>query len=163
MAWGVQRGLFAYALGDGETFDTIHFRESLPSVTFAVIDGAWLLRPILAERLLQPEEPPPPPPPQPETEKEEKEGDEGALPPPKPPPPPPPAVYRRVIIETPVDWRQWYDFYQAVIKPLVESGAEVHLQVHLEASGEINANLVDLSVKESVLQFNPQGQTKVEL
>jgi len=31
----------------------------------------------------------------------------------------------------------------------------------LEASGEVDANLVDLSVKESVLQFNPQG--KVDL
>jgi hypothetical protein len=29
IAWGVQRGLFAYALGDGETFDTIYFQEPL--------------------------------------------------------------------------------------------------------------------------------------
>jgi hypothetical protein len=31
----------------------------------------------------------------------------------------------------------------------------VHLFWRLEASGEIDANLVDLSVKESILQFNP--------
>jgi len=67
-----------------------------------------------------------------------------------------------VSIETPVDWRQWYDFYQAVIKPLVEAGVEVRLHLRLEASGEIDANLVDLSVKESVLQFNPQGSVVVE-
>jgi len=36
------------------------------------------------------------------------------------------------------------------------------LQLRLEASGEIDANLVDLSVKESVLQFNPQGNVTVE-
>jgi hypothetical protein len=41
-----------------------------------------------------------------------------------------------------------------VIQPLVEAGAEVRLRLWLEASGEIDANLVDLSVKESVLQFN---------
>ena len=78
------------------------------------------------------------------------------------PPPPPTNVYRRVTIETPVDWRQWYDFYQAVVKPLVESGVEVQLHLKLEASGEIDANLVDLSFKESVLQLNPQGKVDVE-
>ncbi len=140
IAWGVQRGLFAYALGDGETFDTIRFREPLPSSDFAIIEGAWLLRPALAERLLGKEKPPPPP----------------------PPPPPPLAIYQRVTIETPVDWQQWYDFYQAVIKPLVEAGAEIRLDLHIEATGEIDANLVDLSVKESVLQFNPQGKVDVE-
>ncbi len=31
------------------------------------------------------------------------------------------SVYHRVTIETPVDWRQWYDFYQSVVGPLVES------------------------------------------
>jgi len=158
IAWGVQRGLFAYALGDGEDFDTIYFRESLPSATFQVIEGAWLLRPALAERLLG-EKPPPPPPPPPPKLGEEEEGEKIIT---RPPPPPPPAVYQRVNIETPVDWRQWYDFYQAVIKPLVETGVEVRLHLRLEASGEIDANLVDLSVKESVLQFNPQGSVTVE-
>jgi hypothetical protein len=90
-------------------------------------------------------------------EEKEEEGDQVS-----PPKPPPPSVYRRVRIETPVDWRQWYDFYQAVIKPLVESGAEVRLQLRLEATGEIDANLVDLSVKESVVQLNPKGQVDAE-
>jgi hypothetical protein len=67
-----------------------------------------------------------------------------------------------VTIETPVDWRRWYDFYQAVVKPLVESGVKVHVRLKLEASGEIDANLVDLSVKESVLQFDPQGKVETE-
>lgn len=46
--------------------------------------------------------------------------------------------------------------------PLVESGAEVQLQLRLEARGEIDVNLVGLSVKESVLQFNAQGSVEVE-
>jgi hypothetical protein len=168
LSWGVQRGLFAYALGDGETFDTIHFREPSPSSDFAIIEGAWLLRPALAERLLAPEEAeaplPPPAPSQPPEIDKGRAGDRIVTPTPPPPvpgPTPPPAVYKQVTIETPVDWRQWYDFYQAVIKPLVESGAEVRLQLRLEASGEVDANLVDLSVKESVLQFNPQGRVEV--
>ncbi len=76
---------------------------------------------------------------------------------------PPPSVYRRVTIETPpVDWRQCYDFCQALVKPLVEAGAEVEIQVRLEASGEIDANLVDLSVKEGVFQLDARGNVKVE-
>ncbi len=165
IAWGVQRGLFAYALGDGETFDTIHFGEPLPADVFAIVEGAWLLRPALAERLLKKDEvgevQPPPSPPRPGVEERPDEGPV-VVPPPSPPLAPPPATYRRVTIKTPVDWRGWYDFYQAVIKPLVEAGVEVHLHLQLEASGEIDANLVDLSVKESVLQFNSEGKVEVE-
>jgi hypothetical protein len=92
--------------------------------------------------------------------KKEEEGVQIVTPP--PPPPPPTHVYQHVTIETGVDWRQWYDFYRAVIQPLAEAGAEVRLRLRLEASGEVDANLVDLSVKESVLQFNPQGKVDVE-
>ncbi len=165
MAEGVQRGLFAYALGDGERFDTIYFRDTLTSDRFGIIEGAWLLRPELAEALLKEGEegatptPPLTPPTPPKVEGLEAEP---VTPPPLPAPAPPPAVYRRVTIETPVDWRQWYDFYQAVVKPLVEAGVEVRLQVRLEASGEVDANLVDLSVKESVLQLDPGGKVEVE-
>jgi hypothetical protein len=56
----------------------------------------------------------------------------------------------------------WYDFYQAVIQPLAEAGDEVRLHLQLEASGEIDINLVDLSVKESVLQFDPGGRVEAE-
>ncbi|MFQ5614610.1 MAG: DUF499 domain-containing protein, partial [Anaerolineae bacterium] len=162
LAWGVQRGLFAYALGDGQNFDTVHFRQSLPSGTFPIVDGAWLLRPSLAERLLAPAEEaePPSPPPEPTTEAEPDEAP--VVLPPSPSPTPPLAVYRRVIIDTPVDWQRWYDFYRSVIQPLVEAGAQVQLQLHVEATGELDANLVDLSVKESVLQFNSRGKVEVD-
>jgi len=113
------------------------------------------------ERLLKPEKPPLPPLP-PEPKEAGEEGQITTPPPPPPPPPPPRDVYQRVTIETPVDWQQLYDFYQAVIQPLGETGAKILLHLRLEASGEIDANLVDLSVKESVLQFNPQGRVEVE-
>ena len=67
-----------------------------------------------------------------------------------------------MAIARPVDWCRWYDFYQAVIKALVEAGAHVEVRLQLEASGDIDANLVDLSVKESVLQFDPEGKVEVE-
>jgi hypothetical protein len=164
IAWGVQRGLFAYALGGDSDFDTIHFQATLPAGNFAIVEGAWLLRPALAEQLLKKDEPQPEPQPGP-----------GPTPGPQPPiqpqpptptpqpvPQPPPQTYRKVTITTPVDWRQWYDFYQAVIKPLAEAGANIELDLTVQASGDLDANLVDLSVKESVVQFNPQGKVETE-
>lgn len=45
-------------------------------------------------------------------------------------------VYRRLSVETPLDWDDWYDFYQVVIQPLVsEAGADVQLHLKLEARG----------------------------
>jgi hypothetical protein len=45
---------------------------------------------------------------------------------------------------------------------LVEAGVEFHLHLRLEASGEVDANLVNRSVNESLLQFNPWGKLDVE-
>ncbi|MBW7886579.1 MAG: hypothetical protein H3C34_28910, partial [Caldilineaceae bacterium] len=134
--------------------------------------GAWLLRPALAEALLRPQEetqrenePPTPEPAPAAGTVREKAGGASAQPAPQPsstPPTPPPATYQRLRVETPVDWQQWYDFYQAVIAPLVEAGADVDIRLHLEATGEIDANLVDLSVRESVLQFSPRAKVALE-
>jgi hypothetical protein len=49
-----------------------------------------------------------------------------------------------------------------VIRPLVESGAEVRVQLRLEPSGEIDANLVELRVRDSLMQFNPEGKVEVQ-
>ncbi len=162
IAWGVQRGLFAYALGDGKTFDTLYFRESRSAAEFAIIEGAWLLRPTLAEALSEPE----PSPAKPERAGETKRKDETPLPlspaPALPSSPAPRTTYRHIAIDTPVNWQRWYDFYQAVIRPLVEAGAEVSLHLYVDAHGEIDANLVDLSVKESVAQMDARGKVKTE-
>ena len=174
LTWGVQRGLFAYALGDGEAFDTLHYQEALPTGQFQIIEGAWLLRPALAERLLRPpeKEPATEPVSEPEAERasvtepagETRAPETGAqLPRPRPEPTHPPRAYQRVVIDTPVDWQQWYDFYQAVIEPLIETGAELRVQLHLEATGDLDADLIDLSVKESVTQLNPRGRVEVDV
>jgi len=55
IARGVQRGLFAYALGDGEAkqFETIWFgRSDVSADQCEIIDSAWLLRPKVAKELL---------------------------------------------------------------------------------------------------------------
>ena len=117
-----------------------------------------MLRPALAESILKLGKEEPSPPKVTEPKREEKPG--GG--PPPVPPVAPANIYRRVSIATPVNWRRWCDFYQAVIMPLVEAGVHIEVRLQLEASGEIDANLVDLSVKESVLQFDPEGNVKVE-
>ena len=45
-----------------------------------------------------------------------------------------------------------------MIQPLVEAGMEMCVHLHLEVTGEVDANLIDLSVKESVLQFDATGK-----
>ena len=47
IARGVERGLFAYALGDaeGKQFDTIRFRQAAEPSLYEVTESAWLLRP----------------------------------------------------------------------------------------------------------------------
>ena len=60
LAEGVQRGLFGYALGDGEKkqFDTILFdKTSRPPTECEIIESAWLLRPALAKSLMPEPEP----------------------------------------------------------------------------------------------------------
>ena len=59
IARGVERGLFAYALGDGEAkeFDTIRFKESVSAESCELDETAWLLRPALAVELLPKPEP----------------------------------------------------------------------------------------------------------
>lgn len=44
----------------------------------------------------------------------------------------------------------------------LHSGAQVQVQVTVEAEGELDANLVDLSVKESVVQLDGRGKVVVD-
>lgn len=108
----MQRGLFAYALDDGTDFDTVYFQDTLPTGAFAVVEGAWLLRPALAEQLLKKEAPQPERQPQPGERPIDQVTPPTKPPAPQPSPPtpgpvpPPLAIYRRVTITTPVDWQQ---------------------------------------------------------
>ena len=42
-----------------------------------------------------------------------------------------------------------------------QAGLELRIQLSLEANGDVAANLIDLSVKESVLQFDVAGSVQV--
>ena len=161
LARGVQRGLFAYALGDGDQkkFDTIRFND--PHATAGqceITESAWLLRSKLAKSLL------------PEevvtvgqtkgggttdkgdTEVADDENDwgggggvklvEGER------------RLSRVRIKMRVPWQNWHDIYNEVIDPLAQEGADMLCEVIIVAKGEcsIRENTVELGIKESLSQ-----------
>jgi hypothetical protein len=170
LAQGVQRGLFAFALGDGEqrAFDTIYFNDkSITPNHCAIIETAWLVRPALAKTLL----------PEPNAdrgiesggrdagmggtsstgsgstdnqEQDEWQGHGGGV------------VIKggerrlnRVRIDLrQLPWENWLDIYNEVIQPLANEGAEVSCQVVILAKGDaaIRENTVELGIKESLSQ-----------
>jgi hypothetical protein len=165
IAKGVERGIFAYALGDGSTskFDTIHFRKTIIPNDCEITDSAWLLRSDLAVSLLPKEST--------ETDEggtsgqakggDQKRGDlsgggftldEGTS--------KPPTLVNgerrlsRVRITARIPWEHWNDIYNEVIDPLAKEGAEIYCDVVILAKGEdaIRENTVELVIKESLSQ-----------
>lgn len=169
LAWGVQRGLFAYALGDGEKreFDTIRFDDAKVTASQCnVTESAWLLRPALAKSLL----------PEPEPVVDRKAGGDSK------PGMTPTQVgggsggvveddwqggggggvkivegerrLSRVRIRMRVPWEHWHDIYNEVIDPLAQEGAELLCDLTIVAKGDaaIRENTVELGIKESLGQ-----------
>jgi hypothetical protein len=173
VARGVERGLFAYAFGDGEArrFDAIRFKESLRAEECELIDTAWLLRPALAEELLPKPEPvvagaatpaggsPPAP------AGGEQLGGVGTEPLPPSGPPKIVAGERRldlVRIKMRVPWEHWGDIYNEVIEPLAKEGAEIVVDVNIvaKAEGAIRENTVEFGIKESLSQRGIEAQVE---
>jgi hypothetical protein len=169
LAKGVQRGLFAYALGDAakRQFDTIRFNDQAANDDpYDITDSAWLLRPALAKALL------------PESEQQTMgggttSGRTAAITPEKDG-----AVtggsdggreggggggvkivkgerrLNEVRIRMYVRWDEWNDIYNEVIDPLAKEGADLTCQVLVIAKGDaaIRENTVELGIKESLSQ-----------
>jgi predicted AAA+ superfamily ATPase len=178
LAKGVQRGLFAYALGDGEkqTFDTICFNgKSITANDCEVMETAWLVRPALAKTLL------------PEAEDNRGAGTGGgdAEPGKTGQTSSDSADGRKqddwggqggggVIVDgerrldhvridiRQLPWENWLDIYNEVIQPLANEGAEVSCQVVILAKGDaaIRENTVELGIKESLSQRDIEADIK---
>ncbi|MGH7139893.1 MAG: hypothetical protein ACREHD_29495, partial [Pirellulales bacterium] len=181
VAAGVRRGLFAYALGDGEKkeFDTIHYNDkTVGAADCEVTETAWLVRPTLAKSLM--------PEPEPKTVTpggettggtrlttttgggggagggagagpgDDEWSDKGGK-----------VVIKegerrlnRVRVEIKnLPWENWHDIYNEVIQPLANEGAEVHCQLVVIAKGDaaIRENTVELGIKESLGQRDIQA------
>jgi len=149
---GIQQGLFGYSIGKGEErqFDIVHYKVQIPPEAVELTESAWLLDSklagVLAEKLSIPMGPP--------------------IEPPGPGPgagPQPPGLgpiqvgeqYRKVKVESDLDWRKWGEFYDGIIKPLVQAGAtlEVHVKVMADSDKGISQNTVDLVIRENIAQY----------
>lgn len=167
LAKGVGRGLFGFALGDGETkeFDTILAPgdKSVTAGDCEIIESAWPLRPELARSLM----------PEPEPTVTSASGQPGGA-------TPAPAggtiapldddgedwggsativEGERRLNKVRIDmrklpWENWHDVYNEVVQPLANEGAEVYCQVVIIAKGDaaIRENTVELGIKESLSQ-----------
>ena len=51
-------------------------------------------------------------------------------------------------------WEQWGDFYNEVIEPLANEGADIRVDVNIVAKGDaaIRENTVELGIKEALSQ-----------
>jgi predicted AAA+ superfamily ATPase len=166
---GVQRDLFAYALGDGQKkqFDTILFKEEhISAEQCEITDSAWLLRPALASSLLPEPEPVttggsgeegagPSEEQQGESEEETEGGGvkiiEGER------------RVSRVRIVMRIPWENWHDIYNEVIDPLAKEGANILCDVVILAKAEdaIRENTVELVIKESLSQRGIEADIEV--
>jgi hypothetical protein len=161
-ARGVERGLFAYALGDGEgrKFDTLYFRQEVGAGKCDLTESAWLLRPELAKTFL-PEKPVVVGPTGGGTGDTTSTGGtstgEGGG-----------AVkivqgerrLNRVRIALRVPWEHWNDIYNEVIDPLAQEGAEMVCEVTIVAQGDaaIRENTVELVIREALSQRGLKAQ-----
>jgi hypothetical protein len=177
LAKGVGRGLFAYALGDGQSnqFDTIRLNEkNLHPDCCEITDSAWLLRPGMAKSLMPEPEIPAEKDKTIEPGKETQKKDDGSsgggesdewvqkdktqvkivqgerrL--------------NKVRIAMTVPWENWNDIYNEVIDPLAKEGAEVRCDVIIVAKGDaaIRENTIELGIRECLTQrgITPDIQT----
>lgn len=163
VAWGVNRGLFAYCLGDpeGYNFDTVYFEQRVTEHDCVISEHAWLLDADIARKLREPESAP---------DADRIDSDRPAVVMPhgeetndREPEPPQRRGYAAVRIETHLNHLNWRQFYNSVIQPLVEAGAKLELQLMLEAVDEdgLDPDLIDLRVRESVVQLDRNASVQV--
>jgi hypothetical protein len=175
LAKGVQRGLFGYALGDGEKrqFDTIYYNDKGATASDCeIIDSAWLLRPALAKSLM----------PEPKAPEVSVPGGDGGQPDEETKPGggatggggeeawKPDSGQVKIVqgerrlnkVRIKMDnlpWENWNDIYNEVIDPLAQEGAEVRCDVVVIAKGDaaIRENTIELVIKESLAQRGIQA------
>lgn len=163
ITWGVERGLFAYCLGepDGYQFDTIFFARHVRTDQYVISDHAWLLNADIAREILREPEPTPPGEPNTAPELGTDKSEPGA----------PadtgigvgPERYAALTVETSIDPLRWREFFNAVIQPLVQAGARLEISLNLSAEHDegFDPDLIDLRVRESITQLDRRARIQV--
>lgn len=180
IARGVERGLFGYALGDGASlaFDTRRFKEPMRGQEVEFINSAWLVRPRVAETWPRESEAAgrlpfmyeqradttpalgirdgPPADAVVTGDIAGAGGTTGTGGAGEAPAGVAASAHRHhvVRIDTPIRWEHWHELYNEIIDPLVREGATLDIRLHIDARSEagIDANTIELRIKESLAQ-----------
>ena len=162
ITWGVERGLFAYCLGEPEAgWDTVFFKQRVSADRCKVSRHAWLLSAEAARELLQEPEP------EPEAAPQAHDAEAAVEVGPRAPKAQAPAVgddrYVELAVETAIEPLRWREFFRSVIQPLVQAGAQVNLTLHLTARHEegFDPDLIELRVRESITQLDRDAQVRL--
>lgn len=152
IAEAARQGLLGFIIGDPEAreFKLVVFKRDISPEVIEFTEGAYLIRPELAKSILE------------KTTIEEREkpeeigGKPGVVI--KPPPvtaPKPGEPCRMLRISAKVDWQRWPDFYDAIIKPLMQAGAQIEIKVDTIAKSDrgLPANTVDITLPENISQY----------
>lgn len=162
IAWGVNRGLFAYCTGTPESFDNIYIDRHVPANQCVISEHAWLLDAKRARELLTPPAISDEWQPSDEQTGESTEVDE------------PNTIgertatvskrYGEISVDLDVEPLDWRQFYNSVIEPLIKKGAHVRIRINLSASHEngFDVDFVELSIRESIVQINRNAQIDIE-
>ena len=147
---GVTEGLFAYARGSSEKND-FHFIKIGQSIDQSIIDFSeetFLLRPKFAYSLIGTTLPP-------EKEKEEPSSDGDTTISPPPTQRSGVELYQSVNVTSNLDWKKWAEFYDAVLQPLINAGADLRIKVEVNGNSDegMSPNILDLAIKESLAQY----------
>lgn len=154
VAKGVSTGVFGYGLAEyPEKLDTVKFKKPMSEGEVELSEKAWLVKAEIAGKMTKMETAE-----KPEVEKgkpekgkeageEVAEGEEG-----KP-------RRRRVTISVEAPDGRLADISRGVIKPLKDEGADVKVEVSIEAEGEISEHTLKMKVKETLQQLG----TKFEM
>jgi len=131
---GVQSGTFGLMIND-----KVRFGESISSLELA--EEAQIVRKEIAQKIKEIEKP--------------LTGGKEEQPPPPPPPPPGKETINRITLRASVPWDKLSDLMRGVFMPLNQEGAQIALEIKIEAQSEqgISKNTLDLKIKETLNQI----------
>ena len=156
VAKGASTGVFGYGLAEyPEKLEKVRFRQPLAEAEVELSEKAWLVKPEIAAKMAPPEplavaegEPAAVV----EAEKAEPEKGKGK----KAEKP----KHRHVIISVEVPEGRLADINRGVIKPLKEDGADVKVELRIEAEGDISEQTLKMKVKETLQQLGTRFEVE---
>lgn len=155
IAKGVTTGVFGYGLAEyPEQLASVHFKEPLSEGDVELSEKAWLVRPEIAAKMAKAEAPEgvgieggEPTAPEGEEITGEEEGKVGR---------------RHITISVEAPDGRLSEISRGVIKPLKDEGADVRVEVHIEAEGKISEHTLKMKVKETLQQLGTKFDIREE-